>query len=141
MILTMFLLGIITWHFFINFQQSYCPCIAPKNSFPSLSGPDKSIAQLPGTSPNFGWASEFLFHLPRKMYRIYREYCNSEPFSRCCRMPGKWLKLGFVRPCIIMRTIDLDKKIYISNDTDYVLLQIIVQHVLSVFNRDTALGY
>ena len=35
------------------------------------------------------------------MYRIYREYCNSEPFSRCCGMPGKWLKLGFVRPCII----------------------------------------
>ena len=32
------------------------------------------------------------------MYRIYREYCNSEPFPRCCGMPGKWLKLGFVRP-------------------------------------------
>ena len=63
------------------------------------AGPDKSIAQLPGTNPNFGWASDFLFHLPRKMYRMYREYCNSEPFSRCCGMPGKWLKLGFVRPC------------------------------------------
>ena len=63
-----------------------------------FAGPDKSIAQLPGTSPNFGWASDFLFHLRRKMFRIYREYCNSEPFSRCCGMPGKWLKLGFVRP-------------------------------------------
>ena len=65
----------------------------------SPTGPDKSIAQLLGTGPNFGWASDFLFHLPRKMYRIYREYCNSKPFSRCCGMPGKWLKLGFVRPC------------------------------------------
>ena len=63
------------------------------------AGPDKSVAQLPGTSPNFGWESDFLFHLPRKMYRIYREYCNSEPFSRCCGMLGKWLKFGFVRPC------------------------------------------
>ena len=41
----------------------------------------------------------FLFHLFRKMYRIYREYCNSEPFSRGCGMLGKWLKPGFVRPC------------------------------------------
>ena len=31
-----------------------------------VSGTDKSIAQLPGTSPNFGWASVFLFHLPRQ---------------------------------------------------------------------------
>ena len=31
------------------------------------------------------------------MYRIYRKYCNSEPFSRCCGMPDKWVKLGFVR--------------------------------------------
>ena len=44
-------------------------------SYYAFPGPDKSIAQLPGTSPNFGWASDFLFHLPRKMYRIYREYC------------------------------------------------------------------
>ena len=70
------------------------------------AGPDKSIAQLPGTRPNFGWASYFLFRLPRKMYRIYREYCNSDPFSRCCGMPGKWLKLGFVRPC---RGTDISK--------------------------------
>ena len=55
----------------------------------AYTGPYKSIAQLPGTSPNFGWASDFLFQLPRKMYRIYREYCNSEPLSRCCGMPGK----------------------------------------------------
>ena len=66
----------------------------------TYTGPDKSNAQLPRTSPNFGWANDFLFNLPRKMYRIYREYCNSEPFSRCCEMPGKWLKLGLVRPCI-----------------------------------------
>ena len=52
-------------------------------------GPGKSIAQLPGTSPNFGWASDFLFHLPRKIYRIYRQYCNSQPLSRCWGMPGK----------------------------------------------------
>ena len=63
-------------------------------------GPDKSIAQLPVTSSNLGWASDFLFHLPRKMYRIYKEYCNSKLFSRCCGLPGKWLKLEFVRPWI-----------------------------------------
>ena len=46
----------------------------------------------------------FLFHLPRKMYRIYREYCNSKSFSRCCWILGKWLKLGFVRPCTCFGT-------------------------------------
>ena len=71
------------------------------------AGPVKSIAQLPGTSPNFGWASDFLFHLPRKMYRIYREYCNSEPFSRCCEKPGKWLKLGFVRLCMCIDVVEI----------------------------------
>ena len=40
----------------------------------------------------------FLFHLPRKMCKIYREYCNFGPVSRCCGIPDKWLKLGFVRP-------------------------------------------
>ena len=47
------------------------------------AGLDKSIAQLPRASPNFGWTSDFLSHLPRKMYRIYREYCNSKPFGKC----------------------------------------------------------
>ena len=28
--------------------------------------PDKSIAQLPGTSPNFGWASDFFISLAQK---------------------------------------------------------------------------
>ena len=71
------------------------------------TGPDKSIAQLPGTSPNLGWASGFLFHLPRKMYRIYKEYCNSKLFSRCCGLPGKWLKLEFVRPCDNVLRLDI----------------------------------
>ena len=80
------------------------------------AGPDKSIAQLPGTRPNFGWASYFLFHLPRKMYKIYREYCNSEPFSRCCGMPGKWLKLGFVRPWrSVTRTLEVRSGKYLSS--------------------------
>ena len=77
-------------------QPIWLPVEAPGHPVP---GSNKSIAQLPGTSLNLGWASDFLFHLPRKMYRIYREYCNSEPFSRCRGMSGKWLKLGFVRPC------------------------------------------
>ena len=61
-------------------------------------GPDKFIAQLPGTSPDLGWASDFLFHLPRKMYRIYKEYCNSKLFTRCCGLPGKWLNFNLSGP-------------------------------------------
>ena len=52
------------------------------------------------------WLGKWFFiHLPRKMYRIYREYCNSEPFSRCYGMPGKWLKLGFVRSWLQSRDL------------------------------------
>ena len=36
------------------------------------------------------------------MYRIYKEYCNSKLFSRCCGLPGKWLKPEFVRPWSII---------------------------------------
>ena len=31
-----------------------------------VAGPEKSIAHLPGTSPNFGWASDFYFTCPEK---------------------------------------------------------------------------
>ena len=65
----------------------------------SVQGLTNPLPSCPGQI-QIWLASDFLFNLPRKMYKIYREYCNSEPFSRCCGMPGKWLKLGFVRPCL-----------------------------------------
>ena len=93
--------------------------------------PDKSIAQLPRTSPNLGWASDFLFHLPRKLYRIYKEYCNSKLFSRCCGLPGKWLKLEFVRPCN-NTTYRSRVKIYITLVFDLIEVSTLLRSVQSI---------
>ena len=44
-----------------------------REEYVPLTGPDKSIVRLPGTSKNFCWASKIFSYLPRKMYKIYRE--------------------------------------------------------------------
>ena len=36
------------------------------SSILGFAGPDKSIAQLPGTPPNLGWASDFFISLAQK---------------------------------------------------------------------------
>ena len=56
----------LTWIFFLK-ETQWADDADPSYKVDAISGPDKSIAQLLGTGPNFGWESDFLFHLPRKM--------------------------------------------------------------------------
>ena len=55
------------------------------------SGPDKSIAQLPGTSPNLGWASDFFyFTCPEKCIEYIRNIVIPSYFQDAvdCRASG-----------------------------------------------------
>ena len=91
-------------------RVSYVPlvmCFVPSNPaplwgelsiIPGKQGLTNTLPSCPGQVQILAGQVIFYFTCPEKMYRIYREYFNSEPFSRCCGMPGKWLKFGFVRP-------------------------------------------